>query len=337
MRILLISLGLFLFSCETSKERRDRFFALGTTQLETGNPESAIPLFDESLKEDPNYVLGLNNRGVAKFELGKKYEAILDYNQALVRSPKYLDALFNRAYAYESIGQFDKALKDVSIIKSIVNDSAFVYFYEGLVLTKMRAYDRAKTAFMRSDSIQPLNSETLINLATVSYFTDDLPRADSILTKVFELAPTDPNALNLAGLVQLKKGNFLASLVELNRALHEAPDEPYFINNRGYVYLQMDSLEAAIKDINRSILLEPKNGWAYRNKGIYLLQKREYQRALALFETAAKSEGFIDEILAYKGKALLALGRKDEACKAWKEGIENNEPGAHSLYAERCN
>ena len=52
-------------------------------------------MYDQALKEDPNYAEALNNRGVARIESGHPYEAIIDYNKAIVMSPQYLDALFN--------------------------------------------------------------------------------------------------------------------------------------------------------------------------------------------------------------------------------------------------
>ena len=337
MRNLLLIISLLFASCEGSIERRDRFFLLGNQALDNENYENAIQLYDESLREDPNYTLALNNRGVAKSEMGRKYEAILDFNQALAGKPGYLEALFNRAYAYEAIGKYKKALNDVLSIKKIAGDSAFVFFYEGLVLTKMRAYDKAFLSFQKSDEIEPLNPETLVNLATVHYFKEKLPEADSVIGKVLKLEPNNPNAFNLLSLIALKRKEFGKSLTEINKALNEVPSEPYFLNNRGYIYLQMDSLESALEDINKSIILNPKNGWAYRNKGIYFLFSGEYHRALDLFEQAEKSGDFIDELFYFQGLANDRLGKMDEACLCWEKGVENNESRSKIRFSQKCN
>ena len=334
---------MFLFSimiftsCESATERRDRFFNRANQALERGNYQNAIQLYNQSLKADPEYVFALNNRGVAKSEQDHKYEAIIDFNQAIARKPDYLDALFNRAYAYEAIGQYKNALDDVREIKSMVKDSAFVFFYEGLVLTKMMKYDQAYHSFLVSDSLASDNPETLVNLATIHFFKREFNKAESMLEEVLLLESNNANAFNLFSLIELERGNYFGALAEINRALDEIPSEPYFLNNRGYIYLAMDSLEYAISDINRSIVLNPKNGWAYRNKGIYLLKKTEFERALALFSRAEKTTDFIDELYYFKGLALKELGREDEACDCWGKGVEKNEIRSMEMRNQNCN
>jgi len=325
-----------LAACESPTEKRDRFFLRGNQALEAGNYEKAIQLYDQSLKSDLNFTLALNNRGVAKSELGQKYEAIIDFNQAIVRKSDYLDALFNRAYAYESIGQFQNALDDVYDIKAIVPDSAFVFFYEGLVLTKMRKYDEAYQSFQRSDSLESHNPETLVNLATVHYFKAEFEAAEELLAEVLTLEPTNANAFNLYSLIALKKGDFQRSLAEINRALDVIPSEPYFLNNRGYVYLEMDSLDLALSDINRSIVLNPNNGWAYRNKAIYAFKNQEYSRSLDLLIRAEKTNDFIDELFYFKGLTLEKMGRSNEACENWRRGAENEEIRSIEMLNQNC-
>lgn len=327
---------ILLASCESTADRRDRFFNKANLALEKGSYESAVQLYNQSLKADPDYALALNNRGVARSELGHKHEAILDYNQAIIRKPGYLGALFNRAYAYEAIGQYKNALDDVTEIKNQVPDSAFVFFYEGLVLTKMRAYDRAYEAFIISDSLDSFNPETMVNMATIHYFKKEFDEAKDLSGKVLSLEPTNADAYNLLSLIELENYNYREALVEINRALDEEPSEPYFLNNRGYVYLQMDSLDLALSDINRSIVLNPKNGWAYRNKGIYFFKKQEYARALDLFLRAEQTTDFIDELFYFKGLTLEKMDNVGEACQAWKKGIENSEPRSKRAFSQKC-
>lgn len=327
---------LVIIGCETAEKRRDRFFELGNLALEDRDYEKAINLYNESLKSDSRFALALNNRGVARMESDHPYEAILDYNQAVLLNPEYLDALFNRAYANESIGNFDKSLRDVDLIMNLKEDSAFVHFYKGLVLTKMKDYERSLKSFLVADSLNPLNPETLINIATVHYFTDNLQLAKDVLSQAFELRPKEPNAINLSSLIALAEEDYLKALVEVNRALDEVVEEPYFLNNRGYVYLQMDSLELAINDINRSILLNPKNGWAYRNKGIYLLKIGEVKQAIRLFERALEEPDFIDEIYSYLGDAYFQDSNLDSACEVWSKGAELNESRSALMLSQNC-
>ncbi len=329
-------LAFLLIACETTEERRDRFFNLGNQALNDGYYEQAIDFYDQSLKAQPDYAPAINNRGVARIESDHPYEAILDYNKALQLSPQYLDALFNRAFAYEEIGQFENALKDINTIHTLVQDSAFVYFYEGLVQTKLRKYDDALENFLKADSLDPVNPETIINMATIFYFQKDYEQAKRLVNDALNLSQNDANAFNLLSLIELESGNYQAALSEINRALDVVPEEAYFLNNRGYIYLQMDSLNLAIEDINRSIVLNPKNGWAYRNKGIYLSRLERYDEAINLFNRALKTGEFIDEIYFYLGEAHMKQGNKDKACGTWGKGAELNESASSMMLDQNC-
>ena len=326
----------FLASCETQDERRDRFFQLGNLAIEDGDYDKAITLFDESLKVDPDFSLALNNRGVARMEANHPYEAILDYNQAILKQSDYLGALFNRAYAYESIGKFESALEDVAKIMILRPDSAFVYFYKGLVLTKTRSYGLALETFLVADSLNPLNPETIINIATVHYLQGNLEKASEVLAQGIELDTDDPNASNLQSLIHLENKKYLAALVEINRALDAVPDEPYFLNNRGFINLMMDSLDLALQDIDASILLNPKNGWAYRNKGIYFLKTGDYSQAIRLMNRAIEEPDFIDEVYNYLGQAYQKSGDMAKACEVWSEGASKNEAASLALLNQNC-
>lgn len=336
MRKLIVVALLFLIACESTEDRRDKFFQMGNQALSNGQFERAIEMYNLSLKEDAKYTPAINNRGVAKMELDHPYEAILDYNQAIAIQTGYKDAMLNRAYAYEATGQFEKALRDVDAVLALAPDSSFIHFYKGLVETKLKRYDVAYQSFLTSDSLNPMNPETIINMATLHYFKGELNRAEEKVAESLELLPDDANALNLLSLIELERGNFQAALAEINRALDQVSEEPYFLNNRGYIYLEMDSLKLALEDINRSIVLNPKNGWAYRNKGIYWMKKEDFNEAIRLFELAIESGEFIDELYYYLGSSYQQSGDMDQACAIWKEGANSNEEKSKLMLNQNC-
>ncbi|MEM9896626.1 MAG: tetratricopeptide repeat protein [Bacteroidota bacterium] len=308
---------------------------MGNKALNEGRYEEAITFYNETLAFDPTNKDALNNRGVAKIESDHPYEAILDYNSALVQDPGFEDALFNRAFAYEKIGKLKKALVDTDKLLAAKKDSAFIHFYKGLVLTKLREYDSALVSFKIADSLAPQNAETLINIATVHYFREEMEKSKLVLKDVYQLEPSNPNASNLACLIALAEKQFAASLDYINQALEQVPGEPYFLNNRGFIYLQMDSLDRALVDINRSIVLNPENGWAYRNKGIYQLRKGEYSLAIDLFDRALETGEFIDEIYHFLGTTYYKSGQPKKACESWQIGKERGEMKAvekHQLF-----
>lgn len=336
MNKILLLIIVVLSACSPGKEtKRDRFFIQGNEALANQDYNLAIDFYTLSIENDPKFANAFNNRGVAHLEDGHAPEAVLDYNQAIILNPQYFDAIFNRAYAYEYMGNIDNALQDVQALEKAFPDSAYVYFYKGLLQTNARSYKEGITSFQKSLALDDTNLETYINLATLYYFSGQLDSAKSWLKDVLKQNPEEANAYNTYSQIYLSEGDHQNALIAINRALQIVPREPYFMNNRGQVYLEMVDLDRALEDINASILRDPSNAWAYRNKGRYYLAKGEYRQAAKLLEDAASRTKFIDDLYSYLGEAYLELGEKQKACEAWQKGTAMKEKRSGDLMKEK--
>ena len=72
--------------------------------------EEAIEWYDKALIIDPKYIKSLNNKGLALYNLGKYQEAIEWYDKALIIDPKYVNTIYNKSCCCVLIGNIDKAL-----------------------------------------------------------------------------------------------------------------------------------------------------------------------------------------------------------------------------------
>ena len=334
-RIWIIGL-LFLAACASDEIKRDRFFLQGNEALNNRDYRSAINYYTKAIGVDKDFARAYNNRGVAQIETGHAYEAIQDYNIALGIDPNYQDALFNRAYAYEEVGRLDDALGDVAKVKLQYSDSAYVYFYEGLLQSKLRLYDESQASFLKAATLDPANEEIDINLATLYYFKDQLDSAKQLLMKVLKVNRQQLNALNTLSQVYLKEGDIQNSLITINRAIDLQPADPYLLNNRGQIYLEMGELDKGLEDINKSILQDPENLWAYRNKGIYHLMNGNASDAIRLLEKAISKRELVDEVHSYLGQAYQLQEDMTKACEQWQLGVEKKESRSVKLYEEHC-
>lgn len=329
-------LTVVLSGCAGDGIRRDRFFLQGNNALSEKQYDQAVQYYSRALAIDPDFERAYNNRGVAYIEDDHPYEAIRDYNMAVSLDSQYYEAIFNRAYAYEQVGRLEDALLDIRTVRRVFPDSAYVYFYEGLLETRLRDYDQAIRSFEKALQMEPDNEEGKINLATLYFFQSKSDTAKTILKGVLRNNLQQPNALNTLSQIYLQEGDYQNALITINQALKIAPKEPYFINNRGQVYLEMNELKMALDDINKSILLDPENAWAYRNKGIYYLKSGKPEEAIRLLKQALESREFVDEVYTYLGEAYWQKGEQATACEMWKLGVERKEPQALERMSGRC-
>jgi len=329
-------LGLFLLGCASEEVKRDRFFLQGNIALKAREYDKAVGFYTQALAVDKDFARAYNNRGVARIEDDHAYEAIQDYNMAILLDSSYYDAIFNRAYAYERVGRTEDALSDLMIVKKAFPDSAYVYFYEGLLHSRLRAYSASMGSFQKALQLDPANQETLINMATLYYFQEQMDSAKALLNEVLLKYPNEASALNTLSQVYLKEENYQNALTTVNQALNIQPSEPYFLNNRGQIYLEMNELDLAAKDINRSILIDPSNAWAYRNKGIYFLKSGDPEQAIRLFQEVINRPEFVDEVYSFLGKAYLEQDQLAQACESWRQGIDNHEASSQRLWELNC-
>lgn len=338
MKFIYCILPFLLVSCLQSKEtKRDRFFQQGNHALASQQYDEAVDFYTMSLENDKDYSSAYNNRGVARIEDGHPYEAIQDYNQAILIKPDYYEAMFNRAYAYEKVGKLKSALKDISLLESVYPDSAYIYFYKGILETNDRQYQSGINSFKKSIGLDSLNSESFVNLATLYFFNEQPDSAMHWIKYILTKSPNEPNAYNTMSQIYLASSDYQNALLTINQALNIVPQEPYFLNNRGQIYLEMGENDKALKDINKSILLDPQNAWAYRNKGIYYLRIGEYNQSIKLLNDANKRNSFIDEVYSYLGEAYKAKGDVSQACLQWKKGSELKEKRSIAFLKRNCN
>lgn len=316
MRLLYILLVIVLFSCAGDKETQlQKFLLKGNVEINNKNYDQAIAYYNEAIRIDPCFTEGLNNLGTAFFKQGRFEQAIANYQEAINCDPNYLPAYYNRANTLYELKEYFNALEDLAKIEVTHPDTAVTFFTKGLVHTKLRNFDLAKTAFEKAYQLDTANVEYLVNLATVKYYQKDFKGAQSDLFKATKLNQFEPNIYNTLAMIAIDQNEMEEALAQINKALQLSPKEPYFTNNRGYIYLVQHHLDEAVQDIDASLSADPENGWAYRNKGIYYLMKEDYANAERLLLQANEMDSFIDKIHFYLGMAYLKTGKQSLACE----------------------
>ncbi len=86
------------------------YFNRANAYGDTGDHDSAIADYTQSIKLRPDYVDSYFNRGLTHEDMKDYDGAIADFTQAIKIDPQYAKAYFGRARAYESKGDFKQAL-----------------------------------------------------------------------------------------------------------------------------------------------------------------------------------------------------------------------------------
>jgi tetratricopeptide (TPR) repeat protein len=126
----------------------------------------------------------------------------------------------------------------------------------------------------------------------------------------------------------------------LGQGLARAPERLELLVNMGIALGELGDEAGAEAHLWRAARQAPENAWVWNSLGARRLVRQDYLGALPLLERARLLQPDLAEAHFNAGQALDKVGRRDEACRAWREGLSLGLGGyrseAERLLRERC-
>ena len=133
-----------------------------------GQYREAIECFDKALTYEPHNVLILNNKGLALHNLGQYREAIEWYDKALNIDSNFLMALNNKGFALNNLGQYREALKFYDKILAIKSNDILALVNKGMLLHKLGREKESEEIINKARNLDPSYFESLFKKDTVT-------------------------------------------------------------------------------------------------------------------------------------------------------------------------
>jgi len=206
--------------------RADDLYLQGLKHFERENWQTAITVFNQAIRLDPDLAPAYGNRGIARAELGNFSAAIKDYNQVIRLVPDDDKAYYNRGVAHSALGNYDAAVQDYTRSIRLNSGDADSYYNRGNALVALEKYRRA---------------------------VDDY-------TAALKLDPRDAGIYNNRGAALRRLEDYRGAISDYDRAVRLNPDyaEAYF--NRGIAHYYLRDVEDAIADFKRAAKLFREQG-----------------------------------------------------------------------------
>ena len=159
IRLLLIILLSFLFSCATTQQEQveckdaNHCHQLGLTHIQKGDFNQAILYLNKAIELDPTDPVLYSNRGAAYATKGRNDQAISDWTKALDINPKYSSAYYNRGRTFCVMKQYDKAISDLDKVLEIDRTHARAYYERGIAHYEKSQYDLALSDFNKAQEL----------------------------------------------------------------------------------------------------------------------------------------------------------------------------------------
>ena len=183
------------------------------------------------------------------------------------------------------------------------------HYMLGLSSWKAGDLDRAETAFVRAQELDPKHVKTLLNLARVNL---DQGKPNDALTRVtaaLALDSTSGDGYRLMGRVRAALNQPNEAVVAYRVALSRDAADVWSMNNLGLLLIQQGKSEEALGPLARAVQLDSTVAVFQNNLGIALERTGRYTLASQVFKAAVA----VDSSYA-KAKVSLARveGRKDD-------------------------
>jgi len=213
----------------------------------------------------------------------------------------------------KAISYFDQALAlDPSFVLPHVGKANAYWGLSGTFRPGGEMMPKAKQEAEAALRIDPAHAEALIirGIATQCY-DRDLQAANQDFRRALSLAPTSPVVLQTFGYALMAQGRSAEGIEHLKKAIGFDPLSPVAWIFLATAQQTEGDFKASTESAERVVSLEPDFYFAHIILGLNALYQGRNAVALKELEMAAASGS--NYAIAFKGKALGLLGRKDEA------------------------
>ena len=114
-----------------------------------------------------------------------------------------------------------------------------------------------------------------------------LPEAERLLRHILAVAPRQPDALHLGGIVAFRLGRHAEALDMMERAIQYGIDTPLYLRNICEVYRTLGRLDEAVAAAKRAVQLAPSDPLCLHNLAIIHYERLEIDESHRLRETGA--------------------------------------------------
>jgi tetratricopeptide (TPR) repeat protein len=169
----------------------------------------------------------------------------------------------------------------------------------------------------------------LLRTAIEHHQAGRLLQAEAIYRQMLQIAPNNPDALHLLGLIFHQAGKFETAVDLISRAISVKPSGPMYYN-LGVSLQAQGNLDAAVSNYRRALAIKPRDAKALANLGAALKIQGQLDAAAESFRRALAINPGDAGVHNNLGVVLQGQGDFDAAIKSYRKAISLNPDDAEA-------
>jgi protein O-mannosyl-transferase len=200
------------------------YLMLGTTLLEMGRRQEAVPYLERA-REEPgaSFVLGVDH--IAEGRLAAGADELERFLQQAPKHRQAMDARESLGRAYSALNQLDKAAAQLTEVVRLQPGRGPAHAYLGEVLLRQGRTADGVREFQIAADLQPGNPDALRLLGIAQGQTGQLSAAAATFRRVIELDPLNARGHYLLGSALASSGQVAAAVPHFARAVELDPKD----------------------------------------------------------------------------------------------------------------
>lgn len=296
--------------------------------------DQALQSLDRAIELSPDYAGAYLNRALLHIQTKTYEKALQDANTLITLEPKTASGYQMRGLVYMLLKQPILALSDLEQAQTLDPKSPNppYHFLIGNVHIQLKQYPQAIHSFTQALAIDPNNATAHHNKGYAHIHLKQYPQAIHHSTQALYLDPNNTTHHHNIGSALLALNQIEQGRASLGKSLILKPDHICSLWLSEWCNLCFDPFDSAIiTRLEKAAAIEiDEDSHEYVHKplchGVALWLQQNYQDALISIDQAIVIEPDNNDAHFWRGMALAALGRDEEARVAFEFARENGTP-----------
>ncbi len=284
--------------------------------------DKAADHFYECQRNEPTNLEYLSKLAWCYMQAGNYAESKIYFKEVLKKDSVYVMAISNLGHLYEKELNYAVAQKYYRELIQIDSTNSYYYRLNGFNSIKTKQPLQAMAYFNQAHNLNPKDLVVINELANLYIQMESLEYAEMMTNRGLELSENNIQLLYTAARIQHKQKSYENVITLLEKTQTQGDSNAYYQMILGVAYLQVDSLDKGVYQLERLVSLNkdsehthhylsiaydekndaeksmghlvkaielaisPKASTYYEELAIHYDRKKEYKKALDLYEEA---------------------------------------------------
>jgi predicted CXXCH cytochrome family protein len=311
----------------------DLYLALAQV-IQRSNLEPGIAQLAAAIERHPperaEYYLELAEAWRNSGQLGK---ALPLYEEAVRRNPKFVVGLQKLGTALRRSGKYSQAAEFLKRAASLAPDNALTWHELGLAYRAQGNKPDAVTALEKAVELDPDMSEAYNNLGVIWFAGGEQARAESAFRNAIRIQPDYADAHGNLGNLLSGTGDFTQARYHFETSLRLRPDDARTRYNYALALGRTRQFDEAQRQLEASLRADPDLADAHLLLGDLLMGKGQAQVALPHYRQAVRIQPEFGRAHLGLGSALVSIGDPTAAIPHLQKATADSDPAVREEAA----